>query len=137
MGVEQILNDWQRKNRFKELVYLGDQRKSNSLNIPRIYVLVRSDLLPPLHQGIQAAHACLLLASKMAVDPNSYLILLSATETDIIETVKVIGQKNAAMYFDTGLIHPETSMPVCTAVAFKPMSLKDGSKIFDKFKRSQ
>ena len=78
------LKSWQRKNWFGELVYQGDQRKTDSSDIPRLYVLVRADVLPPIHQGIQAAHACILLASRMKVDPNTYLILLRADISEML-----------------------------------------------------
>ena len=130
-----LVDNWQRKNRFKELVYMGDQRKVDSSNIPRLYVLVRDDLLPPLHQGIQAAHACILLATKIKVDPNSYLILLGATQRDMIGAT--YGHKyKMAVYVDRGLVNPE-NMPVATAMAFEPMSLSEGNKLFGHLKRAE
>lgn len=134
--MKKLMSNWQRKNIFGDMVYLGDQRKQDSSDIPRVYVLVRSDLLPPLHQGIQAAHACLLLASKIKVDPNSYLIILSATHEQMVDFMKRKKPVWAA-YFDKGLIDIETNMPLLSALAFEPMSLIEGQKLFSGFKRSE
>lgn len=132
------LKGWQRRNRFKELVYLGDQVKTDSSEVPRLYVLVRDDILPPLHQGIQAAHACLQLAAVNPVDPNSYLILLGATEKQMLALVRKVARTGMgfAIYSDAGLIHPETGAVVMTACAFSPMSIVDGNRLFGHLSRA-
>jgi hypothetical protein len=129
--------NWQRRNFFRELVWTGDQRKTDSSDIPRLYVLVRADVLPPLHQGIQAAHACLMLAAQMKVNPNSYLILLAANLEEMMEYSEKAKKKACATFVDTGLIDPETMMPLLSAMAFEPMSLAEGNKLFTGLRRSE
>jgi hypothetical protein len=132
-----MLESWQRKNWFGQLVYHGDQRKTDSSDIPRLYVLVRADVLPPIHQGIQAAHACILLASRMKVDPNTYLILLRANIEEMMLCAESAKKKKYATYVDQGLIDPETMMPLMTAMAFEPMSLAEGDKLFKDLRRAE
>lgn len=131
------LQDWQRKRWFGEMVAMGDQRKTDSSNIPRLYVLVRDDLLPPLHQGIQIAHACVLLAALIPVNPESYLIALGAGSSDIAELVGLLSNKKVwATYVDTGLVEPGSGLPLLTACAFEPMSLEEGTLYFGHLSRA-
>lgn len=135
-----IINNWQRNNRFKELVYAGDMRKPEySKDIPRIYVLVRDDVLPPFHQGLQATHACILLGSQDPqalkwINPDSYLIILGASEQEMLKWMKKKTPYHVS-YTDTGLV--DRSMPVTTAIAFGPMSLEEGNKLFKHLKRAK
>ena len=131
------LKSWQRKNWFGQLVYHGDQRKTDSSDIPRLYVLVRADVLPPIHQGIQAAHACILLAAMMNVNPNTYLILLKANMEEMVLCAESAKKKKYAMYVDQGLVDPVTMMPLMSAMAFEPMSLAEGNKLFGHLRRSE
>jgi hypothetical protein len=133
------LRNWQRSNWFGTIVKAGDDELFDSSNIPRLYVLVRDDILPPIHQGIQAAHACISLAhylkDKGGLDPNTYLILLGASRTDIAKAMKL--RKRSIPYVDTGLIDPESGIFILTALAFEPMSLKEGNRLFGHLKRSE
>jgi hypothetical protein len=142
VNLRKSLSSWQRKNYFGELVYHGDMREGkeeSSALAPRLYVFVRDDLLPPIHQGIQAAHACISLAHYLkdrgGLDPNTYLILLGASRTDMAKAMKL--RHRSIPYIDMGLVDPETGMPVLTALAFEPMSLTVGNKLFKHLKRAQ
>lgn len=141
-----ILTEWQRRNWFREMVHQGDLKKpKNSHRIPRLYVVVRDDLLPPIHQGIQAAHACVALADKTKVDPKSYLILLgvkgqNALPRDTMSLALIAAQtagKEFAVYFDNGLIDPESGKPLRTAIAFEPMPLIEGTDLFGHLVRAE
>ena len=136
MNLRKSLKHWQRSNWFRELVLAGEGRVPNSSTIPRLYVLVRDDLLPPIHQGIQAAHACVLLAHITKVDPQSYIILLGATRAQMADAVRNTRTK-FAQYIDIGLVDPETGYPVHTATAFEPMSLAKGNRMFGHLRRSE
>lgn len=104
---------------------------------PRLVVLVRDDILPPVHQGIQATHAVVCLSNSVKLDPRSYLILLGATQEDIGKLRRKVKDYANATYCDVGLVDPSNGLPVLTACAFEPMPKADKEKYFSGLKRAQ
>ena len=131
-----VVSNWQRDNWYKELVRLGEDAGLSDATAPRIVVLLRDDLLPPLHQGIQAAHACISLSNWIELDPRSYLILLGASYEEMNKLAKKTKLVHAK-YTDPGLVEPETGKPLMTAVAFEPISKEQVKKYFGHLSRAK
>lgn len=136
------LKGWQRNNYYKELVYQGTVKGHSDPDAPRLVILVRDDILPPLHQGIQAMHAVIALSQSVKLDPRCYLILLGATREQISKyTARVYRRKdndiNYAIYSDPGLVDPKTGKAPVTACAFSPMTQDEVRDIFGGLKRAE
>jgi hypothetical protein len=134
-----ILKSFQRDNYFKEMVLLGEAEGLSDITAPRLVILVRDDLLPPLHIGIQAMHSVITLASHMSIDPRCYLILLGANEEQTMKCVRKAMdrvKKFSVGYSDPGLIDPETGEPPITATAFEPMTAEEVKKVFGGLRRA-
>lgn len=131
---------WQRENYFNLLVKTGDNIGLSDATAPRLVILVRDDILPPLHQGIQAMHSVIALAESTKLDPRCYLILLGATMEQIekaVVKVHVRAKKQYATYHDPGLVDPKTGFSVYTACAFEPMSADEVRLYFGGLKRAK
>lgn len=136
------LKGWQRNNYYRELVYQGTIKGTSDANAPRLVILVRDDILPPLHQGIQAMHAVVTLSNSVKLDPRCYLILLGATREQISKfTARVYRRKDPEMqyatYSDPGLVDPKTGTSPITACAFSPMTQDEVRDIFAGLKRAE
>ena len=134
-----ILKSFQRDNYFKEMVLLGEAEGLSDITAPRLVILVRDDLLPPLHIGIQAMNSVITLASHMSIDPRCYLILLGANEEQTMKCVRKAMdrvKKFSVGYSDPGLIDPETGEPPITATAFEPMTAEEVKKVFGGLRRA-
>lgn len=133
------LRDWQRQNWYAEMVKLGEVEGLSDITAPRLVVLVRDDILPPIHIGIQAMHSVITLASHLSIDPRCYLILLGANEEQTAKCVRKAMdkvKKFSVGYSDPGLIDPETGEPPITATAFEPMTQEELKKVFGGLKRA-
>jgi hypothetical protein len=111
-------------------------------NALRIYVLVRSDILPPLHQGIQAAHAIVELYLRAQEDAilrvndwsnlwkwaryDKTLILLASE--DIEFDVEDIEYRYPGLPVAT-FAEPDLGN-IVTAAAFKPVIKAMGDEMF-------
>ena len=134
-----MLKDWQRDNWFREMVRLGAVEGLSDETAPRLVILVRDDILPPLHIGIQAMHSVITLASHMSIDPRCYLILLVTNEEQTMKCVKKAMdrvKKFSVGYSDPGLIDPETGEPPITATAFEPMTAEEVKRVFGGLRRA-
>lgn len=138
MDLVKTFRDWQRRNYFRELVFQGDVANLSDKTAPRLVVLVRDDLLPPIHQGIQAAHAIVSLSNQVVshLDARSYIILLGASESQILDACQKFPKKYA-LYHDPGLIDPTEGDPLLTACAFEPISNAQVKKFFGHLKRAE
>jgi hypothetical protein len=137
------LKNWQRDNYYKELVYQGEAEDKSDHTAPRLVILVRDDILPPIHQGIQAMHSVIMLASVTTgkIDPRCYLILLGVQdekEMDRLRRKAVAKVHKASMaYSDPGLVDPETGESPVTACAFEPMTNEELKRVFGGLKRAE
>src|ERR1700694_1322905 len=137
------LHNWQRDNYYKEMVYQGEVEDKSDHTAPRLVILVRDDILPPIHQGIQAMHSVIALADLLTpkvLDPRCYLILLGASEEQTAKCVRKAMdkvKKFSVGYSDPGLIDPETGEPPVTAVAFEPMTNEELKRIFGGLRRAE
>ena len=144
MDLLKSFQNWQRANRYNDLVHLGKDEFYDSSSIPRLYVLVRDDILTPIAQGIQAAHAVAQLAATHSYNSetletiqlmaNSYLILLGASEREMLKWAKRRTPDHAT-YTDIGLVETN-GLPVMTAIAFNPMLKSEGEKLFGHLRRA-
>jgi len=103
----------------------------------RMYVLVRRDVLPLVHCGVQAAHAVAEFVNyhqnentKKWVEVDKTLICLEATESQI-EKMK---NKFARGGMNFQPFHEPDMSDIQTAVAFQPISTVEGGIIFKDFK---
>lgn len=136
----QILKDWQRQNYYNELVFQGNEIDPGDDSAPRLVVLVRDDILPPIAIGIQAAHAIISLSQNVKIDARCYIILLGATLAQIDNLAKKIYNNtgyNYASYIDNGLVDPETGEAILTACAFEPMIKEEVKYWFGKLRRAE
>lgn len=126
-----------RENAFAELVKRGEEADHSDHTAPRLVVLVRDDILPPIHQGIQAMHSVIHLAEKVKIDPRCYIYLLGATDNQINHiTYKVfLMNKHYAYYSDPGLVDA-SGEAVWTACAFEPMPQEETRKYFGGLRRA-
>lgn len=136
------IKHWQRENYFKLLVATGETHSLSDATAPRLVILVRDDILPPLHQGIQSMHAVVTLAGSVKLDPRCYLILLGATVAQMERAIdKVTKRKRSAkgyaMYSDPGLVDPKSGKAVVTACAFEPMSAEEVRTYFGGLTRAK
>ena len=134
-----LLKSFQRDNWFREMVKLGETEGLSDVSAPRLVILVRDDILPPLHIGIQAMHSVITLASHMSIDPRCYLILLGANEEQTMKCVKKAlekHQKFSVGYSDPGLIDPETGESPITATSFEPMTQEEVKRVFGGLRRA-
>jgi hypothetical protein len=129
----------QRDNYFKELVKMGVEVGISDDTAPRLVVLVRDDILPPVHQGIQAAHSivCLSTVVKIPLDVRSFILLLGATQEEVGKLRKKVKGYANATYCDVGLIDPSNGLPILTACAFEPMSREEKEKYFGHLSRAR
>ena len=147
--VAKELRQYQRENWYKEMVKLGEVEGLSDITAPRLVVLVRDDLLPPIHQGLQAMHAVITLASKLAgsqantilIDPRCYLILLGIQDAIDMQSIRQKAHKKvgkiSVTYSDPGLIDPETGEPPITACAFEEMTHDELKRVFGGLKRAE
>lgn len=101
----------------------------------RMYVLVRRDVLPLVHCGVQAAHAVAEYVhyhdndnTRTWVEQHKTLIVLSATADEIEE------MRNK--FLDSDMNYQPFYEPdmdnTLTAMAFQPVTTKEGSLIFNR-----
>lgn len=144
--VAKELHHYQRDNWYKEMVKLGEVEGLSDITAPRLVILVRDDLLPPIHMGIQAMHSVITLADHLfsqglSIDPRCYLILLGVESEEemrrLQQKARVKVSKTSQAYFDPGLIDPETGEPPVTACAFEPMTNDELKKIFGGLRRAE
>jgi hypothetical protein len=131
--------DWQRNNYYKLLVQTGEDKLFSDKSAPRLVVLVRDDILPPLHQGIQAMHSVITLAQTVKIDPRCYLILLGVSGEQMetyAERVQKRYKKACAAYSDPGLVDPESEESPVTACAFEPMTAEEVREGFGGLRRA-
>lgn len=149
-----LLRDWQRerkrqKNYEKLLRDNEDVLYSPAEDALRLYVVVRDDVLPPLNQGIQAAHAIVELSRHYDAssssngihksspdwyrwkDRDKTLILLGGKADDIkrLERKAKKQQKAYATFY-------EPDLDLITALAVQPMTKVEGDIFFRKFRRA-
>jgi len=103
----------------------------------KMYVLVRRDILPLVHAGVQAGHA---IAEFVFYHPNENtrkwvtedktLIVLEATEEQIKKQMDLFADRNMNYqpFWEPDMSH------TMTAVAFQPISNELGSELFAGFK---
>lgn len=103
----------------------------------RLYVAVRSDILPPLNQGIQAAHAVIELGANTTIpiddvetfftwaQQDKTLILLGANESEMVQLMSKLRKRSIT--FAT-FREPDLG-DVLTAVAILPMTAKTAKDI--------
>jgi hypothetical protein len=103
----------------------------------RMYVLVRRDILPLVHAGVQAAHAAADFVfyhqnenTKVWATCEKTMIVLEATEEQINEKMKMFASKN--MNYQP-FWEPDMSN-VLTAVAFQPIQAISGREFFGDLK---
>lgn len=131
--------DWQRYNYYKLLVQTGEDKLFSDKTAPRLVILVRDDILPPLHQGIQAMHSVIALSQVVKIDPRCYLILLGASQEQMetyAERIQKRYKKVYADYTDPGLVEPETEESPITACAFEPMTAEEVREGFGGLRRA-
>ena len=102
----------------------------------RMYVLVRRDVLPLAHCGVQASHAVAEYVhyhqndrTAKWVEKDKTLIMLEATADDIER--KRLEFTDAKRYYQP--FHEPDMSNCLTAMAFEPMTAEQGKKIFGKF----
>lgn len=102
-----------------------------------MYVLVRRDILPLVHAGVQAAHAVGEFVhyhqnenTKRWAEKDKTLIVLEATEEQIKKQMDLFASKglNYQPFWE-----PDMSNAM-TAVAFQPISTMFGQELFSEFK---
>lgn len=136
------MENWQRDNYYRTLVETGDDKMFSDETALRLVILVRDDILPPIHQGIQAMHSVIALASQAGmgkIDPRCYLILLGATAEQIATYSAKIDaryKKIYAMYSDPGLVEPDSETSPVTACAFEPMTADEVRLYFAGLRRA-
>lgn len=103
----------------------------------KMYVLVRRDILPLVHCGVQAGHA---IAEFVFYHPNENtrkwvtedktLIVLEATEEQIKKQMDLFADQNMNYqpFWEPDMSH------TMTAVAFQPITNEMGSELFKGFK---
>lgn len=103
----------------------------------RMYVLVRRDVLPLVHCGVQAGHAVAEFVhyhqndnTKKWVEEDKTLICLEATDGQIEKMKKYFADRS--MNYQP--FHEPDMSNLQTAVAFQPISTEDGAIIFKDFK---
>lgn len=103
----------------------------------RMYVLVRRDILPLVHAGVQAAHAACEFVhyhqndnTKVWVTCEKTLIVLEATEAQIKEKMEWFGSRH--MNYQP-FREPDMNNAL-TAVAFQPIQAGLGKEIFGDLK---
>lgn len=103
----------------------------------RMYVLVRRDILPLVHCGVQAAHAVAEFVfyhqnnnTKVWVTVEKTLIVLEATEEQIQEKMKWFADRH--MNFQP-FWEPDMDNAM-TAVAFQPIQAGLGKEVFGDLK---
>lgn len=103
----------------------------------RMYVLVRRDILPLVHCGVQAAHAVAEFVhyhqnenTKVWVTCEKTLIVLSATEEQIEEKMKQFSDNhmNYQPFYEPDMGN------VMTAVAFQPLPKNEADNFFGDLK---
>lgn len=103
----------------------------------RMYVLVRRDILPLVHCGVQAAHAVAEFVhyhqndnTKLWVTFEKTLIILEATEDQIKEKMEWFANRhmNYQPFWEPDMNN------AMTAVAFQPIQYGLGKEIFNGFK---
>jgi hypothetical protein len=107
---------------------------ANSL---RMYVLVRRDILPLVHSGVQAAHAVAEYlhtfkdeeTTNKWVSKDKTLLFLTAS-ADQIGCMKRKFEKDGKKY--QSFCEPDMS-DIETAVAFEPLTMEEGKKYFKDF----
>ena len=123
--------------RNKLLSYNKDITPEEISESYRMYVLVRRDILPLVHAGVQAAHAAADFVfyhmnenTKVWVQCEKTMVVLEATEEQINAKMKIfeVHKLNYQPFWE-----PDMSNSL-TAVAFQPMKTKDAQIFFGDLK---
>jgi hypothetical protein len=138
-GLYRLYQDWRREDEYQaELDANFDPLYKPDPQALRLYVLVDSTL-PPLHQGIQAAHAVVELLRENAIGATSVytkfhqwanedktLILLAATQEDMDDMIHWGNEEKIkhACFEESDLANR------MTAIAFEPMTREEGRNFF-------
>jgi hypothetical protein len=107
-------------------------------NALRMYVLVNREVLPLVHAGVQASHACAEYIwkhrdddkTKKWCEEDKTLLFLNGDKNDMNDLICYC-DKTGIKY--SKFIEPDMNDEM-TAVAFQPMTKTEGAVLFGKFK---
>lgn len=116
---------------------LSENEKEEMNKALRMYVLVRRDVLPLVHCGVQATHAVAEYVhyhdndiTRQWVEKDKTLIVLEGTEKEIEELRQefLFKDLNYQPFYEPDMDN------TLTAMAFQPISKEDGDIMFKHFK---
>lgn len=124
--IKRLVRDLKREWDYKSLLdAYKDDYATPRPGALRMYVVVRSDILPPLNQGIQAAHAVAEYLTFVQCDKkkrwasaDKTLIVLGVKDAYEFNWTLAIGEQNGFKFKE----FYEPDIDETTAVAFEPMT---------------